>query len=91
MADNNPAGNNLLRESVTRIPLYTGDGNDSFTPAQWLARVEKARLTAAWDDANTMAFIYVSLRGKAQPLTLPILVQLSSRPFHQPQQLEQLQ
>ena len=65
MADANPAGNNLLRESVTRIPLYTGDGNDSFTPAQWLARVEKARLTAAWDDANTMAFIYVSLRGKA--------------------------
>ena len=65
MAEANPAGNNLLRESVTRIPLYTGDGNDSFTPAQWLARVEKARLTAAWDDANTMAFIYVSLRGKA--------------------------
>ena len=58
-------GNNLLRESVTRIPLYTGDGTDSFTPTQWLARVEKARLTAAWNEENTMAFIYVSLRGKA--------------------------
>ncbi len=57
MAEANPAGNNLLRESVTRIPLYTGDGNDYFTPAQWLALVEKARITATWDDANKMAFI----------------------------------
>ena len=55
----------LLRDAVTRIPLYTGDGNDAFTPAQWIARITKARDTAAWNEANTMSFVYISLRGKA--------------------------
>ena len=58
-------GANLIRDAVTRIPIYTGDGNDAFTPDQWLNRIRKARDTAGWDDANTMSFVYVSLRGKA--------------------------
>ncbi len=58
-------GANLLRDAVTRIPVYTGDGNDAFTPNQWIKRIQKARDTAGWNDANTMSFVYVSLRGKA--------------------------
>ena len=58
-------GQNLIREAVTKIPLYTGDGNDAFTPAQWISRIQKAALAAAWNDENTMSFVYVSLRGKA--------------------------
>ena len=53
----------LLRDAVTRIPVWTGNGNNIFTPDQWLQRIEKARVSAAWDDAQTMSFIYVSLRG----------------------------
>ena len=34
---------NLLRDAVTRIPIWTGDSKDVFTPEQWLARIEKAR------------------------------------------------
>ena len=64
MGDRNE-GANLLRDAVTRIPIFTGDGNDAFTPAQWLDRIEKARDTAAWNEANTMSFVYISLRGKA--------------------------
>ena len=56
---------NILRDAITRIPVWTGDGKDTFTPVQWLARVEKARTTAAWTDAQTMSFVYVSLRGEA--------------------------
>ena len=53
----------LLRDAVTRIPVWTGDSNDIFT--QWLQRIEKARVSANWDDAQTMSFAYVSLRGEA--------------------------
>ena len=56
---------NILRDAITRIPVWTGDGKDTFTPAQWLARLEKARTTAAWTDAQTMSFVYVTLRGEA--------------------------
>ena len=56
---------NILHDAITRIPVWTGDGKDTFTPVQWLARVEKARTTAAWTDAQTMSFVYVSLRGEA--------------------------
>ncbi len=41
MAANNH-GANLLRDAVTRIPIYTGDGNDTFKPDQWLKRITKA-------------------------------------------------
>ncbi len=34
-------GANLLRDAVTRIPIYTGDGNDAFTPNQWINRIQK--------------------------------------------------
>ena len=61
MADNA----NILRDAVTRIPIWTGEGNDVFTPDQWLQRIEKARVAAGWDDAQTMSFVYVSLRGDA--------------------------
>ena len=54
----------LLRDAVTRIPVWTGNGNNIFTPDQWLQRIEKARVSAAWDDAQTMSFIYVSLRAQ---------------------------
>ena len=43
---------------------WIGDVNDIFTPDQWLQRIEKARVSAAWDDAQTMSFVYVSLRGE---------------------------
>ena len=48
---------NLLRDAVTRIPIWTGEGNDLFTPDQWLARVEKARTATNWNDEQTMSFI----------------------------------
>ena len=56
---------NLLRDAVTRIPIWTGDSKDVFTPEQWLARIEKARVAAAWGEADTLSFIYCSLRGEA--------------------------
>ena len=56
---------NLLRDAVTRIPIWTGDSKDVFTPEQWLARIEKARVAAAWNEADTLSFIYCSLRGEA--------------------------
>ena len=56
---------NLLRDAVTRIPIWTGDNKDVFTPEQWLARIEKARVAAAWNEADTLSFIYCSLRGEA--------------------------
>jgi hypothetical protein len=56
-------GANLLGDAVTRIPIYTGDGNDAFTPDQWIKRIQKARDTAGWNDENTISFVYVSLRG----------------------------
>ena len=48
-----------MRDAVTRIPVWTGDGNDIFTPGQWLQRIEKARVPANWDDAQTMSFVYL--------------------------------
>ena len=57
--------NNLIRDAVTRIPVWNGDGKDAFTAEQWLVRIEKARQAAGWDDPNTMSFIYCSLRGEA--------------------------
>ena len=66
MADGNAnEGRNLLRDAVTRIPIFTGDGNDAFTPAQWIDRIRKAAIAATWNDEQTMSFVYVSLRGKA--------------------------
>ena len=56
---------NLLRDAVTKIPIWTGDKNDAFTPEQWLLRVEKAALAAGWNDVQTMSFVYVSMRGEA--------------------------
>ncbi len=47
-------GANLLRDAVTRIPIYTGDGNDAFTPNQWIKRIQKARDTAGWNDTNNV-------------------------------------
>ena len=42
----------LLQDAVTRIPVWTGDGNDIFTPDQWLQRIEKARVSAAFENNN---------------------------------------
>ena len=50
---------------VTRIPIWNGDGKDVFTLEQWLARIEKARVAANWNDADLMSFIYYSLGGEA--------------------------
>ena len=47
----------LLQDAVTHIPIWTGDGNDIFTPDQWLQRIEKARVSASWNDAQTMSFV----------------------------------
>ena len=58
-------GANILRDAVSRIPHWQGDGKDSYTASQWLARVEKARVTANWQPAEIMSFVYVSLRGEA--------------------------
>jgi hypothetical protein len=58
-------GTNLLPDAITRIPIYTGDSNDAFTPDKWIKRIQNARDTAHWNDKNTMLFVNVSLRGKA--------------------------
>jgi hypothetical protein len=54
-------GANLLHDAVTPIPIYTGDGNDVFTPNQWIKRIQDARDTARWNDENTMSFVFMSL------------------------------
>ena len=61
MAENH----NLLGDAVPRIPIWTGDSKDVFTPEQWLARIKKAHVAAAWNEADTLSFIYCSLRGEA--------------------------
>ena len=58
-------GANLLCDAVTHIPIYTGDGNDPFTPDQWIKRIKKARDITNWNEENTMFYLYVSFRGKA--------------------------
>jgi hypothetical protein len=35
-------GANLLCDAVTRIPIFTGDDNDAFTPDQWIKKIQKA-------------------------------------------------
>ena len=56
---------NLLRESITKLPAFNGDGTDALTPEQWIARIEKVRVTTGWTDEQTMSFMYTSLRGVA--------------------------
>ena len=56
---------NLLSNAVTRIPNWTGDGKDFFTPEQWVARIEKVCVAIKWGDADLMSFIYCSLQGEA--------------------------
>ena len=45
-----------LCDAVTHIPIYTGGGNDAFSPDQWIKRTQKARDTAGWNDDKTMSF-----------------------------------
>ena len=56
---------NLLRESITKLPAFNGDGTDALTPEQWISRIEKVRVTTGWTDDQTMSFMYTSLRGVA--------------------------
>ena len=65
MADDNVDRANLVREAVTRLPIFTGDDKDAFTPEQWIARIERVRVTTGWNDEETMSFVYVGLRGIA--------------------------
>ena len=65
MADHNVDRANLVREAVTRLPIFTGDDKDAFTPEQWIARIERVRVTTGWNDEETMSFVYVGLRGIA--------------------------
>jgi hypothetical protein len=53
---------NLLRDAVTLIPFYIGEGNDAFTPDHWIKRIQKAKDTAGWNDENTMSFVRLSQR-----------------------------
>ena len=32
----------LVRESVTKISIFNGDGNDAFTPEQWISTLKGA-------------------------------------------------
>ena len=59
-------GQNLIRDAVTKIPIYTGDGNDAFTPAQWIARIQKAANTAGWNDENTVICLCLTWRQSSQ-------------------------
>jgi hypothetical protein len=36
-------GANLFHNAVNRILIYTGDGNDNFTPDPWIRKIRKAR------------------------------------------------
>ncbi len=56
----------LMRADLAKLPLWSGDSSkDGYTIEQWCTRVNKAATTAAWNDADTMAYVYNALRGPA--------------------------
>jgi hypothetical protein len=56
----------LVRQSnLAQLPLFSGDSKDLFTAEQWIERVNRARITSAWDEDHTNTFIYNALRGNA--------------------------
>jgi hypothetical protein len=56
----------LMRADLAELLLWSGDSSkDGYTIEQWCTRVNKAAAMAAWNDADTMAYIYNALRGPA--------------------------
>jgi hypothetical protein len=46
-----------------RLPLWYGlPGKDTFTAEQWIERLRKSRVTAGWNDAQTVGYFYNALR-----------------------------
>jgi hypothetical protein len=44
-------------DPVTHILIYTTEGNDPFTPNQWIKSKRKDRNTGGWNNDNTMSFL----------------------------------
>ena len=54
------------RNELTKLPLWHGNkSKDTFSPLQWIERVETAKDACDWTDRHTMAFVYMALRNEA--------------------------
>ena len=54
------------RNELAKLPLWHGNKTkDTFSPLQWLERVETAKDACDWTDRHTMAFVYMALRNDA--------------------------
>ena len=54
------------RNELAKLPLWHGIASkDTFSPLQWIERVETAKEACEWTDKHTMAFIYMALRNNA--------------------------
>ena len=54
------------RNELAKLPLWHGNKvKDTFSPLQWIERVETARDACEWTDRHTMAFVYMALRNEA--------------------------
>jgi hypothetical protein len=54
------------RNKLAKRPLWHGNkSKDTFSPLQWVERVETAKDVCNWTDRHTMAFIYMGHRNDA--------------------------
>ena len=63
MADQNPDDD--VRAGLSKLPHWYGiKDKDTFTPLQWVERIDRAREANNWNDNQTMAFVYNAIRGR---------------------------
>ena len=56
----------LMQAELGKLPIWSGDSaKDGYTIEQWSDRVDRAAQTAAWNDVDTMAYVYNAFRGPA--------------------------
>ncbi len=54
------------RNKLAKRPLWHGNkSKDTFSPLQWIERVETAKDACDWRDRHTMVFIYMALKNDA--------------------------
>ena len=54
------------QNELGKLPVFSGDGKDTFTAEQWIERIEAGRRAAGWNDEATVSYMYNALRGPTQ-------------------------
>ena len=56
----------LRQAELAKIPIWTGSKSvDQFSAEQWIERIQRAKNASAWNDAQTMSFVFNALRSDA--------------------------